>query len=121
MANRFKLVFIITGKFSPVSLSKRVACVVSITAIANIDCKYMKFCAQDIYGSYMVAPRDLFLEPIQKKRLIQSQVARIKFFTLEFQFLFDIRNDESYLTLYVAIMRIEKLNRRYYFNSNNTC
>ena len=58
MANRFKLVFIIAEKFSPVSLSKRVACAVSITEIANIDCKYMKFCARDIYGSYMLAPRD---------------------------------------------------------------
>ena len=58
MANRFKLVFIIAEKFSPVSLSKRVACVVLIIAIANIDCKYIKFCAWDIYGSYMLTPRD---------------------------------------------------------------
>ena len=43
----------------------------------------------------MLAARDSFLEPIQKKQLIQSQVARITLFTLEIQFLFDIRNDES--------------------------
>ena len=60
MANRFN------EKFSPVSLSKRVVCVDSITAIANIDCKYMKFCARDIYGSYVLAPKDLFLEPTLK-------------------------------------------------------
>ena len=68
---------IILEKFSRVSLLKRVACVVSITAIANIDCKYMKFRAWDIYGRYMPAPRDLFVEPIQKRQLIQYQVARI--------------------------------------------
>ena len=51
MANKFRLVFIIVEKFSPVSLSKRVACVDSITAIANINCKDMKFCARDMYGS----------------------------------------------------------------------
>ena len=119
MANSFKLVFIIAGKFSPVSPSKRVACVISIPAIANIDCKYMKFCARDIYGSYMLAPRDFLLEPIQKKQLIQSQVGRIKLFTLEFQFLFDTRNDENYLTLKGTIMRIEKLNRRYHVNLLN--
>ena len=47
----------------------------------------------------MLASRDSFLEPIQKTQLIQSQVARITLFTLEIQFLFDICNDESYLTL----------------------
>ena len=59
----------------------------------------MKFCARDIYGSYMLAPRNLLLKPIQKRQLIQSQVPRISLFTLEFQFLFDIHNDDSYLTL----------------------
>ena len=73
MANRFKLVYIIVEKFSPVSLSERVVCVVSVTTIANIDCKYMKFFARDIYRPYMLAPRDLVLEPIQKRQLIQSQ------------------------------------------------
>ena len=63
MANRFKLNFIVVEKFSQVSLSKRVACVDSITAIANIDCKCIKFCARDMYGFYMIAPRDLVLEP----------------------------------------------------------
>ena len=47
------LAFVIAKKYSPVSLSKRVSCVVSITAITNIDYKYMKFCTGDIYGSYM--------------------------------------------------------------------
>ena len=79
----------------------------------------MKFCARDIYGSYMLAPRDFLLEPIQKKQLIQSQVGRIKLFTLEFQFLFDTHNDENYLTLKGTIMRIEKLNRRYHVNLLN--
>lgn len=39
-----------------------------------------------------------------RKQLIQFQVARITLFTLEFQFLFDIRNDESYLTLKGTVM-----------------
>ena len=37
----------------------------------------MRFRAWDIYGRYMLAPRDLFVEPIQKRQLIQSQFARI--------------------------------------------
>ena len=115
-ANRFKLVFMIAGKFSPVSLSKLVVCAV----VVNIDCEYMKFCVSDIYGSYMLTPRDLSLEPVQDKQLGQSQVARITLFILEFQF-FDIRNDKSYLTLKGTIMLIEKLNKRYHFNSDNTC
>ena len=45
----------------------------------------------------MLAPTYFFLEPIQKRQLIQSQIARITLFTLEFQFLLDLRNDESYL------------------------
>ena len=69
----------------------------------------------------MLTSRDSFLEPIQKTQLIQSQVARITLFTLEIQFLFDIRNDESYLTLKVTVMRIDKLNRHDHFNSDNTC
>ena len=47
-----------------------------------------------------------------RKQLIQFQVTRITLFTLEFQFLFDIRNDESYLTLKGTVMWIEKLNTR---------
>ena len=47
----------------------------------------------------MLASRDSFLESIQKTHLIQSQVARITLLTLEIQFFFDIRNDESYCTL----------------------
>ena len=39
-----------------------------------------------------------------RKQLIQFQVARITLFTPEFQFLFDIRNDESYLTLKGTVM-----------------
>ena len=39
-----------------------------------------------------------------RKQLIQFQVTRITLFTLEFQFLFDIRNDESYLTLKGTVM-----------------
>ena len=35
---------------------------------------------------------------ISKNTTIQSQIARITLFTLRFQFLFDIRNDESYFT-----------------------
>ena len=115
MPDRFKLVFIIAKRFSPVSLSKQAAIIVSITAIANNNCKYMKFCASDMYGSYMPAPRDLFLEPIQKRQLIPSQVARITLSTLEFQVVFDIRNDESYLTLKGTVMRY------HFINSNNTC
>ena len=63
----------------------------------------------------------LDLEPIQKRQLIQSQVARIKLSTAEFQFLFDIRNNESYLTLKGTVMRTEKLDRRDDFTSNITC
>ena len=37
----------------------------------------------------------------------------------EFQFLFDMRNNESYLTLKGTVMRIEKLDRYFHFNSNN--
>ena len=69
----------------------------------------------------MLASRDSFLESIQKTHLIQSQVARITLLTLEIQFFFDIRNDESYCTLKVTVMRIDKLNRHDHFNSNNTC
>ena len=63
----------------------------------------------------------LDLEPIQKRQLIQSQVARIKLSTPEFQFLFDIRNNESYLTLKGTVMRTEKLDRRDDFTSNIKC
>ena len=69
----------------------------------------------------MLASRDSFLEPIQKTQLIQSQVARITLLTLEIQFLFDVRNDESYFTLKVTVMRIDKLNRHDHFNTDNTC
>ena len=89
--------------------------------IANIDCKYIKFCAWNIYGSYMLASRDSFLEPIQKTQMIQSQVAKITLFTLKIQFRFDIRNDESYLTLKGTVIRIGKLNRHDHFNSDDTC
>ena len=68
----------------------------------------------------MLASRDSFLEPIQKTQLIQSQVARITLFTLEIQFLFDIRNNESYLTLKGTVMRIDNLNKHDHFKSNNT-
>ena len=40
------------------------------TATANIDCKYMKFCALEMYGSCMLYPRDLFLESTLKRQLI---------------------------------------------------
>ena len=66
----------------------------------------------------MLASRDSFLEPIQKTQLIQSQVARIKF---KIQFLFDIRNNESYLTLKGTVIKIGKLNRHDHFNSDDTC
>ena len=69
----------------------------------------------------MLAPRDLFLESIKKRQVIQSQVARITLFTLKFQFLFSVHNDERYLTLKGTAMRNEKLNRPDHFNSNNTC
>ena len=64
----------------------------------------------------MLASRDLFLELIRKTQLIHSQVSRITLFTLEIQFLFNIRNDESYLTLKGTVMRIDKLNRHDHFN-----
>ena len=85
MSNRFKFSSLLK-KFSPIFLSKRDACVVSITAIANIDCKYMKFCGRGIYGFYMLTPSDLLLEPVQKRQLTQSQVARIALFQLHFNF-----------------------------------
>ena len=56
----------IVEKFNPVYQSKQVACVVLTTAIANIDCKYMKFCAWDMYRSYMLAPRDFFWNQFKK-------------------------------------------------------
>lgn len=82
MANRFKLAFMIVEKFNPVYQSKQVACVVLTTAIANIDCKYMKFCAWDMYRSYMLAPGDFFWNQFKKMQLIQSQVAFILFMVL---------------------------------------
>ena len=69
----------------------------------------------------MLASRDSFLEPIQKTQMIQSQVAKITLFTLKIQFRFDIRNDESYLTLKGTVIRIGKLNRHDHFNSDDTC
>ena len=45
--------------------------------------------------------RDLFLEPIHKRQLIQLQVVRITSFWTLFQFLFDIPNDESCLNFKV--------------------
>ena len=75
------IAFTIVEKFSPVFRSKRIACVVSITAIANV----WNF----VLGSFMLALRDLLLEPIKKRQLIYSQVARIILFALEFQFLLD--------------------------------
>ena len=70
----------------------------------------MNFCARDIYGSYMLAPRDLFLESIKKRQVIQSQVARITLFTLEFQFHFSVHNDERYLTLEGTVQSCELKN-----------
>ena len=81
----------------------------------------MNFCAWDIYGSYMLAPKDMFLESVNKRQVIQSQVASITLFTLEFQFLFSVHNDERYLSIESTVMRNEKLNRPDHFNSNNTC
>ena len=72
-------------------------------------------------GSYMLAPRYLILKSIQKRQLIQSQVARTTFFRFEFGFLFDMHNDESYPPLIGTSMRTEKLNRRDQCNSNNKC
>ena len=69
----------------------------------------------------MLAPKDLFLESINKRQVIQSQVASITLFTLEFQFLFSVHNDERYLSIESTVMRNEKLNRPDHFNSNNTC
>ena len=54
MAKRFSLVFVIVEKFSPVSLSKRGTCLVSVTAI-------MKFCARNMYRSkYASSKRFVF-------------------------------------------------------------
>ena len=47
-------------------------------------------------GLIYASSNRFFFEPIQKRQLIQSQIARITLFTFEFQFLFDLRNDESY-------------------------
>ena len=69
----------------------------------------------------MLAPKDLFLESVNKRQVIQSQVASITLFTLEFQFLFSVHNDERYLSIESTVMRNEKLNRPDHFNSNNTC
>ena len=68
----------------------------------------------------MLASRDSFLEPIQNTQLIQSQVSRITLFTLEIQFLFDTRNDESYLTLKDTVIINDKLTRHDHFNPDNT-
>ena len=40
--------------------------ILDFAAPLDLPLKYMKFCARDIYESYMLPPRDLFLEPIQK-------------------------------------------------------
>ena len=69
----------------------------------------------------MLAPKDLFFESINKRQVIQSQVASITLFTLEFQFFFSVHNDERYLSIESTVMRNEKLNRPDHFNSNNTC
>ena len=55
---------------------------------------------------------------ISKNTTIQSQIARITLFTLRFQFLFDVRNDESYFNFTGTVLWIEKVGRRNYFNSN---
>ena len=70
-------------------------------------------------GLIYASSNRFFFEPIQKRQLIQSQIARITLFTFEFQFLFDLRNDESYLTLKGTVIRIVKPGRRDHFNSNN--
>ena len=57
----------------------------------------LTFCARDIDGSYMLAPKDLLVE-------IQSQFSTVSLFTLKFQFLFDIYNNESYPTLKDTLM-----------------
>ena len=105
MANRFKLVFIIVEKFSPVSLSKRVACKYRLQI-------YETLCSGYVWVLYDSPKRFVFGTKLKKTT---------NSFKFEFKFLFDIRNDDSYPTLKGTVMRIEKQNRRDHFNSNNKC
>ena len=47
------------------------------------------------------------MELLHERQLIQSQFARITLFTLKFQFLFDIPNDNSYLGFRVPLWKLE--------------
>lgn len=70
---------------------------------------YVGFGLEHVKNSFLLSSscslftlaRDLFIfyEPVHKRQLIQSQIARILLFTLKLQFVFDIPNDESYFKL----------------------
>ena len=81
----------------------------------------MTFCARDIYGFYMLAPRNLYLEPVQKIQLIQSQSCKNYIIYTRISISFAKRNDDSYITLNGTVIRFEKLARRDHFNSSNKC
>ena len=55
----------------------------------------------------LASTRNSFLEPVHKRPLIQSQVARIILFTRNFQFIFNIPNHDNYLNLKVQPCNLE--------------
>ena len=105
MANRFKLVFIIVEKFSPVSLSKRVACKYRLQ-------RYETLCSGYVWVLYDSSKRFAFGTKLKKTT---------NSFKFEFKILFDIRNDDSYPTLKRTVIQIEKQNRCDHFHSYNKC
>ena len=78
---------------------------------------YVGFGLEHVKNSFLLSSscnlftlaRDLFIfyEPVHKRQLIQSQIARI--LTLKLQFVFDIPNDESYFKLKIKQCRLENL------------
>ena len=80
MSNRFKLVFIIAEKFSPVDRSK-------LVVFKNSDL-YMKFCARDIYGSFMFALKDLLLEAFKKDKCVNLKLQELHYLQSNFNFFY---------------------------------
>ena len=80
MAIRFKLVFIIAEKFSPVYQSKRLACLVSITAIANI----WNFVLGIYMGLLCLLQEIYFRDQFRKDNWISLKLQELHFLYLNF-------------------------------------
>ena len=109
MANRFKLVLSLLKSLVQFLYQNE------LCRFNNSNCKYRLqtyeiLCSGYIWVLYASSKRFVFGTNLKKT---------MDLFTFKFQYLSDIRNDESYPTFKGTVTRIEKVNRHDHFNSNN--